>query len=182
MKKKSNIYQMAIIGVMAAVICVLGPLSIPIGVVPISFTNLAIYFALYTLGMKKGTVSYIVYMLVGFVGIPVFSGFTGGPSKLLGPTGGYLIGFIFMAVITGFFIDTFFDKWYLCFIGMVLGTIVCCTFGTIWLSYQTHISASAAIAMGVIPFIPGDLAKMLIAILIGPQIRRRLIKANLFLA
>lgn len=182
MKRKSNIYQMAIIGVMAAVICILGPLSIPIGVVPISFTNLAIYFALYTLGMKKGTISYIVYMLVGFVGIPVFSGFTGGPSKLLGPTGGYLIGFIFMAVIAGFFIDTFLDKRYLCFIGMVLGTVVCYIFGTIWLSYQAHISVSAALAMGVIPFIPGDLVKILIAILIGPQIRRRLIKVNLFQA
>lgn len=182
MKKKSNIYQMAIIGVMAAVICVLGPLSIPIGVVPISFTNLAIYFVLYTLGMKKGTISYIIYMLIGFVGIPVFSGFTGGPSKLFGPTGGYIIGFIFMALIAGFFIDTFFDKWYLCFVGMVLGTVVCYVFGTLWLSYQTHITINAALAAGVIPFIPGDLAKILIATFIGPQIRRRLIKANLFLA
>lgn len=180
MNKKSNVYQMSIIGVMAAVICILGPLSIPIGVVPISFTNLAIYFALYTLGMKKGTVSYIIYMLIGFVGIPVFSGFTGGPSKLLGPTGGYIIGFIFMALIAGFFIDTFLDKWYLCFVGMVLGTAVCYVFGSMWLSYQAHISAGAAFAAGVIPFIPGDLIKILIATFIGPQIRKRLIRANLF--
>jgi biotin transport system substrate-specific component len=180
MKKKSNIYQMAIIGVMAAVICILGPLSIPIGVIPISFTNLAIYFILYTLGMKKGTISYIIYMLIGFVGIPVFSGFTGGPSKLFGPTGGYIIGFFFMALIAGFFIDAFFDKWYLCFIGMILGTAVCYVFGTIWLSYQAHISLGSALAAGVIPFIPGDLTKILIATFIGPQIRRQLIKANLF--
>ena len=180
MEKKSNIHQMAIIGVMAAVICVLGPLSIPIGVVPISFTNLAIYFALYTLGMKKGTISYIIYLLIGFVGIPVFSSFTGGPSKLLGPTGGYLIGFIFMALIAGFFIDAFLDKWYLCFIGMVLGTAVCYVFGTIWLSYQAHIAMGAALAAGVIPFIPGDLAKIALSAYIGPRIRNRLIKANLF--
>ncbi|OBR96797.1 biotin transporter BioY2 [Clostridium ragsdalei P11] len=180
MQKKSNVYQMAIIGVMAAVICILGPLSIPIGVVPISFTNLAIYFVLYTLGMKKGTISYIIYMLIGFVGVPVFSGFTGGPSKLLGPTGGYIIGFIFMALIAGFFIDVFFDKWYLCFVGMVLGTAVCYVFGTIWLSYQTNISISAAFAAGVIPFIPGDLAKILIATFIGSKIRKQLIRANLF--
>ncbi|NMM64945.1 biotin transporter BioY [Clostridium sp. P21] len=182
MKNKSNIYKMAVIGVMAAVICILGPLSIPIGVIPISFTNLAIYFALYTLGMKKGSVSYIIYMLIGFVGVPVFSGFTGGPSKILGPTGGYIIGFFFMALIAGFFIDTFFNKWYLCFIGMVVGTAVCYAFGTVWLSYQAHLSLGSALAAGVIPFIPGDLIKILIATLIGPQIRKPLIKANLFQA
>lgn len=179
MEKKSSVYQMAIIGAMAAVICILGPLSIPIGLVPISFTNLAIYFALYTLGMKKGTVSYIIYMLIGFAGIPVFSNFTGGPSKLLGPTGGYIIGFIFMALIAGFFIDISFDKWYLCFAGMVLGTAVCYAFGTIWLSHQANMSVSAAFAAGVIPFVPGDLVKILIAAFMGPKIRKRLIKANL---
>lgn len=182
MEKKSNVYQMAIIGVMAAVICILGPLSIPIGVVPISFTNLAVYFVLYTLGMKKGSLSYIIYMLIGFVGIPVFSNFSGGPSKLLGPTGGYIIGFLFMAVIAGLFIDKFFDKWYLCVIGMILGTAICYVFGSFWLSFQAHMTASKAFAVGVIPFIPGDLAKILIASIIGPQIRNRLIKANLFQA
>jgi biotin transport system substrate-specific component len=180
MQKKSSVYHMAITGVMAAVICILGPLSIPIGVVPISFTNLAIYFALYTLGMKKGTISYIIYMLIGFVGIPVFSNFTGGPSKILGPTGGYIVGFIFMALIAGFFIDKFFDKWYLCFAGMILGTAVCYVFGTVWLAYQANMSVIAALAAGVIPFVPGDLAKILIAAFAGPQIRKRLIKANLF--
>ncbi|HEX2925234.1 MAG TPA: biotin transporter BioY [Ruminiclostridium sp.] len=180
MKKRSNISQMAIIGVIAAVICILGPLSIPIGVVPVSFTNLAIYFALYTLGMKKGTVSYIVYMLIGLVGIPVFSGFSGGPAKIIGPTGGYLIGFIFMAMIGGFFINKFIDKWYLCFAGMVLGTAVCYVFGTAWLAHQAHMSLGAAFSVGVIPFLPGDLVKILIAAFAGPQIRKQLVRAGLF--
>lgn len=180
MENRSKIYKMSFIGVMAAVICILGPLSIPIGVVPISFTNLAIYLALYILGMKKGTISYLIYMLIGFAGIPVFSGFTSGPSKLLGPTGGYIIGFIFMALIAGFFIDQFFDKAYLCIIGMVLGTFVCYIFGTAWLAYQANMPVKAAFAAGVIPFIPGDFVKILISTFIGPQIRNRLIKANLF--
>lgn len=182
MEGKSKAFQMAIIGVMAAVICLLGPLSIPVGVVPISFTNLAIFFALYALGMKKGTTSFVIYMLIGLAGLPVFSGFTSGPSKLLGPTGGYIIGFFFMALISGYFIDKFFNKWYLCFIGMVLGTTVLYIFGTLWLSYQANMPASAALVTGVIPFIPGDLVKILVAALVGPQIRKRLIKANLFQA
>lgn len=177
---KSKVYQMASTGVMTAVICILGPLSIPIGLVPISFTILAIYITLYLLGMKKGTLSTIIYLLVGFAGLPVFSGFTSGPSKLLGPTGGYLIGFIFMALISGFFIDRFINQWYLCILGMILGTAVCYIFGTAWLAYQANISASAALAAGVIPFIPGDLAKIALSAYIGPRIRNRLIRANLF--
>ena len=176
----SKIYQMASIGVMSAIICILGPLSIPIGLVPISFTNLAIYLTLYTLGMKKGTTSLIIYLLVGFAGIPVFSGFSSGPSKLLGPTGGYLVGFIFMALISGFFIDRFNNKWNISILGMILGTTVCYAIGTAWLSYQANIPASAAISAGVIPFIPGDLAKILISGFVGPQIRNRLIRANLY--
>ncbi|PYG85871.1 biotin transport system substrate-specific component [Ruminiclostridium sufflavum DSM 19573] len=180
MEKKSKIFKMAFIGIMSAVICLLGPLSLPVGVVPISLTNLAIYFVLYALGMKKGTVSYIIYMLTGFAGVPVFSGFTGGPAKLLGPTGGYLVGFIFMALIAGAFIDKFIAKRYLCIIGMVFGASICYLFGTVWLSYQADMSIGAAFAAGVFPFIPGDLIKILIAAYLGPKIRNQLIKAKLF--
>lgn len=172
---KSNVYQMAVIGVMAAVLCILGPLSVPIGLVPISFTNLAIFILLYALGMKKGTISTILYLFIGFAGIPVFSGFTGGPPRLFGPTGGYLIGFVFMALIAGFFIDRFFNQWYLCIIGMILGTAVCYTLGTLWLAYQANISPKAAVAAGVLPFILGDLSKIILSAYLGPKIRKRLI-------
>lgn len=114
--------QLAVIGVMTAVTCILAPLSLPIGPVPISLTNLAIYFSLYALGVKFGCVSYLAYLLIGFIGVPVFSGFTGGPSKLLGPTGGYLIGFIPMALIAGLFIDKFISNRILCLLGMIAGT------------------------------------------------------------
>lgn len=179
-KPKLSVSQIAVIGVMAAVICVLAPFSIPIGVVPISFTNLAVYFALYVLGTRKATISYLIYLLIGLIGVPVFSGFTSGPQKLFGPTGGYLIGFIPMAIIAGLFIDRFINKMYLCFIGMLIGTILCYALGTAWLAFQGNLEFYAALSAGVIPFIPGDLIKMVIAMLIGPKIRKQLIKANLF--
>ena len=153
-----SVHQIAAIGIMSAVTCILAPFSIPIGPVPISLTNLAIYFALYILGMKEGTISYLIYLLIGLIGIPVFSGFTSGPEKLFGPTGGYLIGFIPMAVIAGIIIDRFTSKRFLCLAGMD------------W---------KAALWAGVIPFIPGDLIKMLLAIMIGPKIQAQLIRANL---
>lgn len=132
---------MALIGVMAAVTCILGPLSlaIPVSPVPISLTNLAVYFAIYVLGMKRGTISYCIYLLLGLIGLPVFAAFTGGAGKLFGPTGGYLIGFIFMALICGFFIEKWEKKLYMHFIGMVLGTAVCYVFGTAWLGiYRSY--------------------------------------------
>jgi biotin transport system substrate-specific component len=178
--KQINTRQLALIGVIAAVTCILGPLSLPIGMVPISLTNLAIYFAIYALGGKRGTLSYIVYLFIGLVGLPVFSGFSGGFPKLFGPTGGYLIGFIFMAFISGIFIDKFQSKIYMCFLGMVLGTIVTYILGTAWLAYEAHIGFNKALAVGVLPFIPGDIVKIIIASLIGPQIRKRLITAGLY--
>ena len=101
-KSRSTVYQLCFVALMAAVMCFMGPLSIPIGEVPVSFTNLIIYLSVYLLGMKMGTASCIVYLLLGMVGLPVFSGYSGGMAKLAGPTGGYLIGFIFMALICGF--------------------------------------------------------------------------------
>ncbi|MCE5221679.1 MAG: biotin transporter BioY [Clostridium sp.] len=178
--KNINTRQLTLIGFMTAVTCILGPLSLPIGIVPISLTNLAIYFAIYTLGGKRGTLSYIVYLFIGLVGLPVFSGFSGGFPKLFGPTGGYLIGFIFMAFISGIFIDKFSNKIYMCFLGMLLGTIVTYIFGTAWLAYEAHMAFNKALAVGVLPFIPGDIVKIVIASLIGPQIKKRLISARLY--
>ena len=179
-EKKLSVQQIAVIGVMTAVTCVLAPFSLPIGPVPISLTNLAIYFALYALGMKKGSISYLVYLLIGLVGLPVFSGFTSGPGKLFGPTGGYLIGFIPMAVIAGIVIDRYIDKKLICLLGMIAGTAVCYALGTAWLAYQAGMGFQAALMAGVIPFIPGDLVKMVLAMLFGPQIRKSLVKANMF--
>ena len=105
--RTTNTYAMAVTALMTAVTCILAPLSIPIGPVPISLTNFAIYLSLYLLDWKKGTISYILYLLLGLVGLPVFSGFTGGIGKLAGPTGGYIIGFIPMAIIAGIVIDKF---------------------------------------------------------------------------
>ena len=178
-KPALSIRHMAMIAVITAVTCVLAPMSLPIGPVPISLTNLVIYFGLYVLGTKNGTISYLIYLLIGLVGIPVFSGFTGGPAKLFGPTGGYLIGFIPMALIAGFFIHKFHAKWYASLIGMILGTIVCYALGTAWLAFQLGLDLHQALMAGVIPFLPGDFIKMILAMLIGPVIRKQLLAANL---
>lgn len=180
MKNKTK--TMTIISLMTAMICILGPitLAIPISPVPVSFVTLAIYFAVYILGMRGGTVSCLLYLLIGFIGVPVFSAFTGGAGKLLGPTGGYLIGYVFMALISGFFIERWQNQRIMQMIGMLLGTLVCYLVGTAWLSIQAGMSFSAALAAGVLPFIPGDAVKIAAAFIAAPAVRKRLIKAGIF--
>lgn len=179
--KNQKISSLTIIGLFAAIMCILGPLSliIPVSPVPISFTNLAICLTVIILGWKKGTISYLVYLMIGFVGVPVFSGFTAGPAKLLGPTGGYLIGFIFLSLIAGYFVDKFPGKVPMYIVGMFLGTLVLYGFGTSWLAYQASMNFEAALFAGVIPYIPGDIIKIAIAALVGPTIKNRLTKAGL---
>lgn len=176
--RKSKLYTLSRTAVMTAVICVLAPLSIPIGPVPISFTNLAIFLALYLLGWKMGTASCITYLLIGMAGIPVFSGFTGGIGKLLGPTGGYIIGFIFMALLAGLMIDKFRSP-AAHFLGLLAGTTVCYALGTAWFCFEAHSTLKSALALCVFPFIPADLLKIILAMVFGPKLRERLVQANL---
>lgn len=168
--------KMALIGVMTAVTCVLGPFAIPLpfSPVPISVTNLAIYLTVYALGMKAGILSYLIYFLLGFVGLPVFSGFSGGAGKVMGPTGGYLVGFFFMAALSGWFIEHFQGKILLHAVGMVLGTAVCYLVGTIWLSGQLGVTFSAGLGIGVIPYLPGDAVKIFFAVMVGPKLRKEI--------
>ena len=176
--RRRKTYLMTTAALMTAVTCVLAPMSIPIGPVPISFTNLAIYISLYLLGWKWGTVSYLVYMLIGMAGVPVFSGFTGGLGKLAGATGGYIVGFLPMAVIAGLVIDRCRNR-AVQFAGVAAGTAVCYAFGTAWFCVLMDSTPLAALSLCVFPFIPGDLVKMAAAMAVGPLIRRRLVQAGL---
>ena len=170
--QKIRTKQMVLIALMTAVTCVLGPLSIPLpfSPVPISLTNFVIFLSIFVLGMKNGTISFIVYLLLGAVGVPVFSSFRGGLAILAGPTGGYLIGFIFLALIMGFALEHFDRKLVPTIIGMVLGMAVCYAFGTVWLAKLLSLSFKEGLAMGVIPYLPGDAVKIIIAVIVGPKL------------
>ena len=110
-KEKMTTTQMTVTALMTAVLCIFGPMVLPIPVspVPISLTNLVLYFMVYILGMKASLMSFCLYLLLGAVGLPVFSGFAGGLGKLAGPTGGYLLGFVFMTLAAGFMVERFPD-------------------------------------------------------------------------
>lgn len=176
--KRMTTYQLAVTALMAAVMCVLGPLSVPIGEVPISLTNLVICFAVWLLGAKFGTLSVLVYLLLGAVGLPVFSAYSGGLAKLAGPTGGYLIGFLPMAFIGGWVIEKTKGQPVLSGLGLVLGIAVSYLFGTAWFVFQMGCELSYALAICVYPFIAFDLAKVVITVLVGGVVRKRLVEAK----
>lgn len=167
--------NIVLIGLVTAVTCILAPLSIPLpfSPIPISFTNLVIYFSIYLLGFKLATVSYIVYLLIGLVGLPVFSGFSGGLGKLAGPTGGYLVGFIFMTIIAGWFVETYPNNKIIIMTGLLLATAVAYALAAFWLASQLNISFLQGVVTGVLPYLPGDVIKMIIAVLLGPVLRGR---------
>lgn len=168
-----RIVEIVKIALMAAIISILGPLSVPLPFtpVPISLGLLAVYLSSYLLGAKTGTVSVIIYILIGLAGLPVFTGFAGGAAKLVGPTGGYIIGYIFVALIGGLFADKFDKKFFMPLLGMALGTVVCYLFGSAWLGYQMSLTFKQALLSGVVPYIGFDCAKMIIAVFLGKQVK-----------
>ena len=169
---RSKTYDLVYIAVFAVVMAVCSWISIP-AQVPFTLQTFGVFMAVGVLGGKRGTMAVLVYVLLGAVGVPVFAGFSGGIGALLGNSGGYIIGFIVMAVIAGLVIDNCRKPW-IQLIGMIIGTIVCYLFGTIWFCLVANYTFKAALAVCVIPFIPADLVKMIIAMIIGPLIKKRI--------
>ena len=180
---KNNVRELVTIALLAAVLCILAPLSIPIGPVPISLTNLVLYFFVFIVGTRRTSIAFIIYMLLGMVGLPVFSGFSGGLGKLVGPTGGYIIGFLPMVIVMGLFLEKHRKA---SVKNIILNSIVMevCTWipyllGTAWLAYSAKMTFTAALAVGVLPFIVEDLIKMVLAAIMAPGIHGQLVKGHL---
>ena len=121
----------------------------------------------------------LVYILLGMVGMPVFTGFQGGVGKVLGPTGGYLAGYVPLAILSGWAVTLAPRRRVLQYLGMVLATAVLYSLGTAWYCFLSGSSLNKALNACVLLFIPGDLVKMAIAVTLGPLLRDRLARAGL---
>lgn len=154
----------------AALICVCAPWSIPIGPVPISLATFAVYLAAAILGWKKGCIAVIIYVLLGAVGIPVFSGFSGGVQKIVSMTGGYIVGYIPCALITGLFADKISKAWSYA-LGMIVGTAALYVLGTAWFIILAECTLAYALTVCVVPFLFGDAIKIVCAALLTAELR-----------
>jgi biotin transport system substrate-specific component len=128
------------------------------------------------LNWKYGTLAVLLYILIGLVGLPVFSGFEGGAQKLVGPTGGFLIGYIPCALIIGLLVDKLEKKIWIYPVVMVLGTAVLYAFGTAWFMISLKYTLAAALMACVVPFLIFDAVKIVLASVVSPILRKTLKK------
>lgn len=176
-KKKTNskITDMVYIGLSAAIIAVCSWISIPL-TVPITLQTMGVVLISGLFGAKRGTLSILLYILIGAIGVPVFSGFKSGFGVLLGSTGGYIIGFIFTALIVGIVSDKTNKLWAL-ILSMVVGILVCYAFGTAWFAVvyaKTNEPASLAtiLVWCVIPFLIPDAIKIALAAVLTNRLKK----------
>ena len=167
-KKNFRTIDLVYMALGAALIAVCSWISIPT-TVPFTMQTFAVFFVLSAFGGKRGTVAIIVYVLLGAVGVPVFSQFNSGIGILLGNTGGYIVGFIFMGLTYWLIVPFPGKKPWVNILAMAIGLAVCYTFGTMWFMI-VYTQANGAVGLAtvlawcVIPFIIPDLIKLGLAL------------------
>lgn len=169
-----NARAMCRVALMAALMCIAAPITIPVGPIPVTLATLAVYMAGICMGAKEGTAAVAVYILLGAAGLPVFSGFSGGFQQLFGPTGGYFIGYLLCAAATGRMARKG-RGWTIA--GLLLGTALCYIVGSAWFMVLTQTPLLGAASCCILPFLPGDALKMAAAYVVGIPVRRRLERA-----
>jgi biotin transport system substrate-specific component len=180
-KQQVKLRMMIITALFAAIIGVLAQITIPLPLVPITGQTLAIGLAATILGARYGTISVLLYLFIGAVGVPVFAEFSGGVSKLVGPTGGYLVGFVPAAFAIGWLLEKTSFNFLNAMIGNVIGMLITLVFGTVWLKLAMDLSWTAAFASGFAPFVIVGVIKAALASWIGIIVRKRLETAKLLL-
>ncbi|MBO6260969.1 MAG: biotin transporter BioY [Lachnospiraceae bacterium] len=171
-KKIFRTLDITYIGAAVALITICSWISIPT-TIPFTLQTFAVMLTVLLLGGMRGTIAIIVYILLGAVGVPVFSGFSGGIGKLMGPTGGYIIGFLGTALVMWGFEKILGKKLWVYIAAIVLGLIVCYTFGTMWFIklYTADDGSKATLAMAlswcVIPYLIPEVIKVVLALTLG---------------
>ncbi len=167
--------DVALISLMTALTVVSAWVSIPFGVVPVTLQTFVIYVSSALLGTKKSTVSVLVYLLLGCVGLPVFSGFRGGFGVLLGATGGYVAGFVLIALISGFIINRYGKRIHVMIIAFLTGTVMCYLAGTLWyvFVYLEGKGTEGVLSACVLPFVIPDILKITAAAFVSEAVGKR---------
>lgn len=176
MTRKIAVKEVCFCGLMVALMAVCSWISIPT-TVPFTLQTFGVFVAVGLLGGKLGSISVFVYVLMGAIGIPVFAGFSGGFGAITGTTGGYILGFIFSALVMWLMEKLFGKSIIVLVISMILGLIVCYAFGTAWFMIvftkaNGAVSLAAVLGWCVVPFIIPDAVKIACAALISARVRK----------
>lgn len=174
LKKTVNTLDLVYIALGAVLIAICSWISIPT-TVPFTMQTFAVFFVLSALGGRRGTASIIIYVLLGTVGVPVFAQFTSGIGILLGNTGGYIVGFIFMGLTYWFIVELLGKKRWAEIFALTIGLVVLYSFGTVWfMVVYTHTTGAVGLATVllwcVVPFILPDLVKLGLALILAQRL------------
>ena len=170
--KEFNIKNIVNIAAMAALLAICSWITVPMPLVPFTLQTFAVFFALEFIGGRDGTVAFLVYVMLGAVGVPVFSGFRGGLGHLAGPTGGYLIGFVLTCLIYWAFEKKFTYKNVMHYVVLAGGLLACYVCGTIWFMISLKKGAGYALMTCVVPYIAPDAAKIALAVFLAQRLKK----------
>ena len=173
-KNKYNLKSMLQCSLFSALLCILAPLTFPVGVVPVTLAIFAVVTCASVLGIRRSLVSVGLYIALGAIGLPVFSGWQGGFGVLVGPTGGYIWSYFIVCVVVGKCTDTTMRRWVANIYGLFALTI-CYVCGTVQYMVVSGASFTMALAVCVYPFVIFDIIKMWAALFVGAKIRLALI-------
>lgn len=171
--KDSYVRKLVYASLFAALTAIAAWVTIPLPPVPITLQTFFVILAGGMLGAYFGALSMIVYLLLGFIGLPVFSNGRSGLGVLAGPTGGYLVGFVLSAIAVGFLVERRRNPGFLWYCAaMAIGTLIIYACGVGWLLVVTHMSIAQAVVAGALPFVPGDILKIIVAAFIARRVNQ----------
>ena len=174
-KKHSNILELCTIGLITSLLCVIAPLSIPLPVgVPITLQTFMITFIAIVLGAKRSLIATFLYVLLGALGLPVFSNYSGGWQMIIGPTGGFILSFPLMAYIIGAISNARHNKKVSIIVGVIIGTLINFLSGTIVFCFATKSSLYVGVTSCILPFIIPTIIKVCLACFTGIRTKKRL--------
>lgn len=170
MKRKLPVVDLCLCALFAALTAVCAQITIPIGPVPVSLSLLPVLLCAALLPKSLAALSMLVYLLLGLCGLPVFSNLTGGPGKLFGVTGGYIIGYLPCAFLTAWLIGRG-KAWWHHALAMAAGVLVCYAFGTVWFMATKGTDLMTSLNLCVLPFLPADAVKIALAVILSARLR-----------
>ena len=172
--KKGDTRRLVFCALFTALIAIFSQLQLPVGPVPVSLATLGVMLCGLLLGWRCGVLAVGAYILLGAVGVPVFAGFQGGAGRLLGPTGGYIVGYLFYALLAGLNLPRLQERFWGRCVLLLLGTAVCYVLGTAWFVKTSGRTLAESLSLCVVPFLPGDAAKIALAAFLTPRLRKAL--------
>lgn len=175
MKQTQKNRDLVYIALSIALMAICAWIQIPTAI-PFTLQTFGVFTVVGLLGPKRSTLAMLGYLLLGAFGLPIFSGFRGGAGVLFSATGGYIIGFLFTALVTGLLISRLGYSVPALILSMAVGLAVCYLFGTLWYAYIYTAGNGflASLSVCVVPFIPVDTCKIAVSILVVRRVYRHL--------